>query len=133
MATNLSVITAAYRIAGVLNLTEVPNAAEGADGLSKLNDMMEDWEENDGIELGYYPQTSLSATIPVEDKYLRGIKYNLAMAVAADNGFDLTMGNMKIASDTHGRLAKATTEEISTNMNHMPMGGGRSRYDINTE
>ena len=129
MATNLDVITEAFRKSGIINPRETPGASKGADGLELLNDMMSDWED-DGIELGYYPQTSLSGTIPIEDKHLRGVKYNLSRAIAADYGVDLPAETVRIAELTLARLEKATTEEFSTDFSHMPLGRSNG-FNIN--
>ena len=130
MATNLDVITDALRLANIINETETPSAAQGASGMTLLNDLMSDWEE-DGIELGYYPQTSQAGTIPIADKHLRGTKYNLARGVAAAYGVDLPGETVRIAELTFARLAKSTTETFTTDFSHMPMGG-RGRFNINT-
>ena len=132
MATNLDVITTAMRLANIINERETPSGAQGETGLDLLNDMMSDWEA-DGIELGYYPQTLTSATIPIEDEHLRGAKYGLARDVAAHYGVDLPLETMRIAELTYARLSKQTTEEFTTDFSHMPMGGNSDWYDINTE
>ena len=48
MATNLDVITDAFRVAGILNEKSTLSGSKGQAGLTLLNDMMSDWEE-DGI------------------------------------------------------------------------------------
>lgn len=121
MATNLDVITEAYRISNLVNSIAVLTSSQSAQGLSKLNDMLADWEE-DGIELGYYPQTVLSATIPIADQFLRGVKHNLAAEI---DGAVLRPREEKIASDTFARLAKGTLEVFENNFDHMPMRRGR--------
>lgn len=131
MATNLDVITEAMQKANIINEKETPSGTQGEKGLTLLNDLMADWEE-DGIELGFYPQTSLSGTIPVDDRHLRGVKYNLARAMAADYGIDLPSETVRIAELTFDRLAKSTTETFTTDFSHMP-GGARGGYDINTD
>ena len=130
MATNLDVITDALRKANIINVRETPSDIQGANGLTLLNDMMADWQE-DGIELGFFPQTSLSATIPVENKHLRGIKANLARAEAADHGIELSSEAVRIAELTYDRLAKSTTETFSTDFSHIPRGR-RGRFNITT-
>lgn len=130
MATNLDVITEAFQKANITNERQVLTATQSAGGLTLMNDMFSDWEE-DGIELGYFPQTVLSATIPVEDNKLRGVKYNLARAVAGDYGVDLPSEALRIASLTFARLEKATTEEFSTDFSHMP-SGRRGTFNITT-
>lgn len=130
MATNLDVITEALRKANIINDRETPSSTQSANGLTLLNDIMSDWEE-DGIELGYFPQTSQAAIIPVEDKVLRGIKYNLARGIAGDNGVDLPPETLRIADLTYARLTKATIEEAFSNFDHMPFGG-RGAFDVTT-
>ena len=130
MATNLDVITGAFRKANITNHRETLSPAQSTAGLELLNDMMSDWEA-DGIELGYFPQTSLASVIPVQDEFLRGIKYNLARAVAGDNGADVSAEVGRIASLTLDRLAKATTEEFTTDFSHMPTGRN-GFFDVTT-
>ncbi len=125
MATNLDVITQAYRISNLINAIQTLNSSQSTQGLTKLNDMLADWEE-DGIELGYYPQTILSATIPIADQYLRGVKHNLAAEI---DGALLRPREEKIARDTYARLAKGTLEVFENSFDHMPMG--RGRFNIN--
>lgn len=125
MATNLDVITDALRLANVINERETPSSTKGETGLTLLNDMMSDWEQ-DGIELGYFPQTLLSDTIPIEDANLRGVKYNLARVVAGYYAFDLPFETARIAELTFARLEKATTEVVETDFGHMPLGRNRS-------
>ena len=131
MATNLDVITEAYEIADIINERQVLTARQSARGLSLMNDMFSDWEE-DGIELGFFPQTVLSATIPIEDNKLRGVKYNLARGVAGYNSVSLSDESRRIAELTFARLEKSTTAEISTDFSHMPLGGRRGTFNINT-
>lgn len=131
MATNLDIITEAMRKANILNEKETPSAPQGENGLDLLNDMMSDWEE-DGIELGWYPQTSLAGTAPVENQHLRGIKYNLARSMAADYGVDLPMETVRVAELTFDRLAKSTTEDFTTDFSHMPSGASGG-YNVNTD
>lgn len=130
MATNLDVITRALRIANVIREGETPPAATSEEGLEALNDMMADWEAT-GIELGYYPQTSLAATIPVEDKDLRGIKYNLAREIASSLATLLTPEATRIAVNTKNRLAKGTREFFENSFEHLPKT--RRSYDVNTQ
>jgi len=127
MPTNLDIITDAYRKANIIKERSVPTATQAQDGLTLLNDMMSDWEE-DGIELGYYP-VPLASEIPVEEKFLRGIKYNLSRGMSADKGIDPLPEIARIASLTLDRLMKATTEVVNTDFSHIPTGN-TGRYTI---
>lgn len=130
MASNLEVITDALRIINVINNIQAPKAEQSSQGLTALNDMLADWQE-DGIELGYYPQTSLAAAIPVQDQYLRGIKYNLAEELSIHYGTELLPTAKKIAANSYARLAKDTLEVVESSMDHLP--SGYNYYDINVE
>ena len=130
MVANIDIITEAYQLANVTNDREVLNSRQSSKGLTFLNDMMGDWQE-DGIELGYFPQTLVSDDFPVEDKFFRGVKYNLALAVAGANGVVAPDETRRIAGITFDRLAKATTEVVDTKFNHMPIGGRRG-FNVET-
>lgn len=130
MATNLDVITEAYQLANLINERETLSATKASTGLTLLNDMMSDWEQ-DGIELGYFPQTSLAGTIPVDDNDLRGIKYNLSRGTAGFNGVDTPPETMRIAELTLARLEKATREIVESDFSHMP-SGLNNVFDIST-
>jgi hypothetical protein len=127
MTTNLDVITDSYRKANVINDRETLSSKQANQGLVLLNDMMSDWEE-DGIELGYYPVT-LNEDIPIDDKHLRGVKYNLSRAVAGDNSLPLSQEVLRIAELTYARLEKATTENMDADFSHMP-NGFNGTYDV---
>lgn len=130
MATNLEIITDALRLLNVINNIQAPTSEQSSQGLTALNDMLADWQE-DGIELGYYPQTSLAATIPVQDQYLRGIKYNLAEELSTSYGTELLPKAQQIAAKSYARLAKETLEVVESSMDHLP--SGYTYYDINVE
>jgi|TARA_R110000796_G_scaffold2805_2_gene10739 hypothetical protein len=130
MATNLDIITEAYQLANITNDREVLNSRQSTKGLTFLNDMMIDWQE-DGIELGYYRQTLLNDTFPVEDRYFRGVKYNLSLGIAGANGVVAPEETRRIAGITFDRLAKATIDVVDTKYNHMPTGG-RSGFNVET-
>lgn len=130
MAANIDIIREALTLANIINDRETPTARQGEYGLTLLNDMMSDWQQ-DGIELGYYPQTLVNDTFPVEDEHFRGVKYNLSLGVAGFNGVTAPEETRRIAGITFDRLAKATTEVVDTKFNHLPRSG-RSGFNVET-
>lgn len=80
--TNTQLITDALREIKVLDETESPSAEQGDDGLRKLNQMMELWEEA-GIRLEYFEQTALSATCPIPAYAETGVTCALAIRLAS--------------------------------------------------
>lgn len=121
MATNLDIITAGFRKANIIDENETPSAEQGMKGLEVLNEMLADWQE-DGIRIGWYPQTDLQATAPVRDKDLRAVKANLAVALGAEYGIPVADDVRQIAHDTYARLAKSALRYFESDVSMLPMG-----------
>jgi tail accessory factor len=83
--TNADLIADALRELNVISEIQTPSAEQYAHALRKLNQMMARWLE-DGIDLGYFPQTSPSDDCPVNDYAELGVTLNLAIAVASNYG-----------------------------------------------
>lgn len=83
MSTNVQVIDDALRLIGVIAETQTSSAEQGANALRKLNQLMETWAV-DGIEVGYFAQTSTTATCPIPAWAERGVTARLAKALLAD-------------------------------------------------
>lgn len=79
--TNLSIVTGAFRKAGIVDETESPSAAQGADALLILNNFLAN-QAADGMRLGWYPQSNLAATAPLKDADIHGVKMLLAKQLA---------------------------------------------------
>ena len=129
MATNLDIITTALRIINIINETEAAPSELASEGLEAMNDMLADWEV-DGIELGYFPQTNLAATSPLEAKDRRGVKYNLGIEIAGRKNFPISEATIFVAKKSKARLEKGTSEVIENSFSHMP-SGRRGVFDIN--
>jgi len=83
--TNADLIADALRELNVISEIQTPSAEQFAHALRKLNQMMARWLE-DGIDLGFFPQTSPSEDCPVNDYAELGVTLNLAIAVASNYG-----------------------------------------------
>lgn len=127
MATNRDIITTALRIINIIDENQPATSELAAEGLEAMNDLLADWDA-DGIELGYFPQTNLSATSPLEDKDLRAIKYNLALEIAGRKNTAISPANIAIASVAKERLEKGTTEIFENSFDHLP--STRRVFDI---
>lgn len=129
MATNLDIITTALRIVNIIDENQPPPSELAAEGLESMNDLLADWEA-DGIELGYFPQTNLAATSPLEDKDLRGVKYNLALELAGRKSVaTISPATIAIAAVAKDRLEKGTSEMFENSFDHLP--SSRRVFDIN--
>lgn len=83
--TNADLIADALRELNVISEIATPSAEQYAHALRKLNQLMAKWLE-DGIDLGYFPQTSPSDDCPINDYAELGVTLNLAIAVASNYG-----------------------------------------------
>src|SRR5688572_8712130 len=97
--TNSELIRRALLLAQVVAEGIPLSAEQASDGLSSLNEMLADWKES-GIDLGYYPQTSVSADLPLYDDAVRAVRYNLAVSLAAEYERTASPDVYRIADET---------------------------------
>jgi len=127
MATNLDLIRGALTHLGVLTEVEQPSAEQAADGLTVLNDLLEDWA-GEGIEVGQYPQTDLSEDYPGPSTTVPTVKAMLAVYLAShyERPVPPTVG--MIASRGYDRLIRDTVRaqigEADTSRK-LPRGDGQ--------
>lgn len=97
------IVSRAYRTTNLVRLGEVANAAQLEEGLIYLNEMLDDWAENEGIDLGMY---DLAADDEIHDSsVVRCLRYNLAMEVAEGKNRAMSPRAMNIANRTKRNLA----------------------------
>lgn len=82
---NQELITYALMKIGVVDEQSAPSAEQSLTGLNTLNDFLLN-EAKDGLRLGWYLQTSLSATAPLRDEDIWGVKLLLARKLASHYG-----------------------------------------------
>ena len=129
--TNLQLITDSLRLAGVIHEIETPSNEDAQDALRRLNDMMLAFKKNNGIKLGFYPQTSLAANIPVDDEYLETITLLLAKRLSQHWGASLSNDVMTEVNKSWRSLIAEFLAPPETDLRHVP--GGHGSYDITTD
>ena len=131
MATNLDIITAAYRMGNVIPMTQDPNAELSSSALSALNDMLATWAE-DKIDLGWFPQESLSAEAPLNENAVEGVKANLAIILVGIAGMEPPAWVDRQAHRTYNTLLRAAVSDAlePADMTHLPYGTARGVVDI---
>lgn len=102
MSTANDMIRRAYRLAGVIGRTDTPSAELYSDGLAALNGLLNDWRL-DGIDLGLYALTSSST---ITEDYVEAIRYNLALRLSDDSGFDPPFNVMRMANRLRNALRR---------------------------
>ncbi len=132
MATNVEIIRDALGLLGVLSEVEEASAEQGAHGLRVMNELLEQWQA-DGVRVGQWPQTDLSATSPLAGNVLAAVKANLALALGPYYGKALAPTEMMRAGGLYQKLVRdAVNAELEpADMGHLP--GAYGDLDILTD
>ena len=128
--TNTQLIKDAMVLAGILDEVQSPSAEQGDSTLRMQNEMLSEWAV-DGIELNYYPQTSLSDTTPIPDSTIAAVKYNMAVRLAGEYGTFMSQESVAMATRTFDRLVRITLDDEIADVSHLP-GAGHGGFDIQT-
>lgn len=93
----LDIATDALRRIGVIGETQTPSAEQGQSAVTRLNDLMSQWQEK-GVYLGWNPKATTADTAVLPQGLVHGIKAQLAEQLASDYGV-LEMMPVKVAMD----------------------------------
>jgi hypothetical protein len=105
MLTVAQLINRSARIAGVVG-TGTNLSAEDQDwGIDLLNDMLHAWAI-DGMDLGH-ATVAANDSLYVDDAYVKGVKYSLAVEMAEEKGTDISNRAVAIALEEQGRIRAA--------------------------
>lgn len=125
MATNLDIVTAALRFAGVIAETETPSAEQGASSLAMLSGMLIQWQA-EGIVANVVPQTDLAGTFPLEQDRELGTKACLAVLIAPIYGRDVSLMVGPLAEAQYIRfLSEGMTLTMPEKRMSLPAGTGQ--------
>lgn len=102
------------------------SAEQGVTFLTLINDKMADMAK-DGINLGWYPQTSLANTAPLQDSDMRVVKLVLAKDAMVYYGIEAAISQEKkdLMDDAEEKLAKRALQYFESDMSGscaMPQG-----------
>jgi hypothetical protein len=130
--TNLEVIEVSLKLLGVIGQSETASDEQGAGALVALNQMLERWAAVDGIELGYFAQTSTADDCPIPAWAEQGVQSKLAQRLTAD--YPSNSAPAWVANDEENGyssiLRKSTHENMKPqDMRHMPSGSGHLSGD----
>jgi hypothetical protein len=130
--TNLQVITDSLRIAGIINEIQTPSAEDAQEALRRMNDMILGWVRHNGIQLGFYPQTSLAANIPIDDEYFEVVTNLLAKRVCEVWGFQVSPDLREAAKSSWSSLLAEFIAPREADLTHVP-GSTRNGYSIESD
>ena len=127
MTTNLVIISDALRDINVIAETATASPEQGSFCLRRLNQMMEVWRE-DGIEIGWFAQSSTTDTIPIPDWAELGVTATLSIAVAPNYSATVSQELIAIADASAGMILRKSLAEKLTgaDMSHLPAGAGQT-------
>lgn len=130
MSTNLDLFKDALRLLNVINETETPTAEQGATCLRAMNQMLEQWEEDD-IKLQYYEQSSTSATFPCPAYCEPGVIAALAIRLAPYFGASVSTELAALYDVGWSTICRKAMNSLlpEARMDHLPGPNGR-RSDI---
>ena len=118
----LELITGALRRAGIIGEAESPSAEEGADAVTRLNDMMAAMAE-DGIDLGWNPKATTAETVVLPLGHVGTLKAMLAVMLADEYGTEVSPSTAAEASDGYKRLLRQALQmQMTTRRSDAPRG-----------
>jgi hypothetical protein len=135
MSTNLEIITDALRGLNVIDETETPSAEQGSFCLRQLNQMLAAWKDADGIDLGYFKQSSTTDTCPIPEWAETGVWGRLALRVSSHFGAQVPVGTAAAASEGYETILRVLTNQKleGSDMSHLPIGTGYYGSDFDIE
>lgn len=108
MATAQSIVTRTLVLTGNIEAGETPSADDAQAALGALNDMLNGWPKL-GVDLGH-STVALGDSLIMHDSFHEGIRYNLAVRLAAEWGGVLRPEIVLIARDAFVAFQAHTLE-----------------------
>jgi hypothetical protein len=118
----------------VIESGDTANATDSADALVVLNNMMAEWKYS-GKNLDYFPQDTLSDTIPIPDWAESAVRANLAIRCATTFRGSITQSLNKEAVDGENLVTRTllNLNLEQADLRHLPQGDGRFGHNILTD
>ena len=123
MATALDIITGALKLLEVNTAESAITAAEAEDGLTALNDMMNEWNI-DGINVGYETLEDTEDVLYVDLGSIGAMKANLAVYIAPEYGRIVTPQLQMRADKSKKSLRASIPLNPAEFPDSLPVGSG---------
>lgn len=124
--TNLQIITDGYLVLTIIDENEVPTAEQAQVGLTVLNEFLANLQA-DGIRVGWFPQTDLTVTAPLQDEDIRNVKLMFMGELARRYGIDLSAERPDLADEIDSAVrnqAKRSIEYFDVDLTGLPFSQG---------
>ena len=125
------VIADALLAINVIRDGETASAAQQAQGIRRLNQMMALWE-GESRNLGYIPVGTVTDVLTVPDAAILGIVNNLAIHMAPSFGATVPVEIVALAMMGLATIDKLTAKEVIMDMDLQPTAARSEPFDINT-
>lgn len=132
MATVTDIVTGAVTLLEVRTAESAITAAEAEDGLTALNDMMNEWNV-DGINIGYETLDNVADELFVTLGSIGAIKANLAIYIAPEYGRIVT-AELKERAKTSKRSLRASIPLNGSQFpDTLPIGSGNENNNFTSD
>jgi hypothetical protein len=125
------IISDALLCINVLRDGETPSAAQQAQGIRRLNQMMSLWD-GEGKNLGYIPVGTVTDVLTVPDAAILGIVNNLAIHMAPSFGATVPAEIAVLAAMGLATIDKITAQEVIMDMDLQRPADWPGSFHINT-
>ncbi len=128
MSTIQKTIDRAFGELGIVEGGDAVGATDAAEAMVLLNQMMAEWKHS-SRDFNWFPQDTLSATLPVPEWAEAGIVSSLAVKCGPAFRAPVTADLAQKAKDGSDIITRTlmTQDLIPASMEHMPQGTGRTR------
>lgn len=123
---NLDIITNGYLVLTIIDEITPPTAEQAKVGFTVLNDMCANLDA-DGIRFGWFPQTNLTDTAPLQDQDIRNVKLMFIAELARQYGIDLKSERPQLYDDIDSAVraqSKRSIEYFDCDLTGLPFSQG---------
>lgn len=125
------VIADALLAINVIRDGETPSAAQQAQAIRRLNQMMALWEA-DGRNIGYIPVGTVTDVLTVPDAAILGIVNNLAIHMAPSFGATASVEIAALAMMGMSIIDKITAQEVLADLDLQAPADWPGSFNVNT-
>jgi hypothetical protein len=125
------IIADALLAINVIRAGQTPSAANQAQGIRRLNQMMALWE-GEGKNLGYIPVGTVTDVLTVPDAAILGIVNNLAIHMAPSFGATIPVETATLAAMGLATIDKITAKEVIADLDLQRSASQPQVFNVNT-
>jgi hypothetical protein len=133
MATGLTLVRRALRLARVIASGDTPRAATIQDALSVLNSMLAEWHKS-GINLPDYRIASEASTLTMDDGDVEAVAHQLAIRILPEYGREPSLTLAANSAEAMSRLRLRYFQPGKTDLSELPCPTGwATDYSVEVE